>query len=150
MARTRKFDTKKAQRLAMQGVAPTDIARSQGVAVSTITRYLQQTGINVEDIRRYRDERADRLTRKQAKMEMIQDIISDSWLEHPELLLSLDVRLQKEILQTANQVKTYDYNSERLERGQSTENINNMSVVAKIDAKLDELGKIRDKLSGNC
>ena len=130
--RKRKFDTAKVQALVKKGMIATDIAKTQGVALSTITRYLAELDIKAKDIQRYKSGRADRLALSQLKAATVADMIVDQWLERPELVLSQDARTQKEILVAANSVKTYDHNSERLERGESTSNT--ISIVAEIEA----------------
>ena len=116
----RKFNTQKVQALAKRGMIATDIAKSQGVSLSTITRYLAEVDIKAKDIQRYKSDRADRLALNQLKAATIADMIVDKWIQEPEILNSQDVRTQKEVLIAVNSVKTYDYTSERLERDKST------------------------------
>jgi transposase len=141
----RKFNTQKVQALAKRGMIATDIAKSQGVSLSTITRYLAEVDIKAKDIQRYKSDRADRLALNQLKAATIADMIVDKWIQEPEILTSQDVRTQKEVLIAVNSVKTYDHNSERLERDLSTSNT--ISIVADIET-LRALRKA--KVEGKC
>ena len=122
------------------GVIPSDIAREQGVSVSTITRYLQTIHAQTADIRDYSNHKADALCLDQLKSAAVVNIIRDNLLANPESLLKQDLRLQKEVAVAFQGAKTYDLNSERLERGESTHNIAN--IHADIEA-------IRGKIGGN-
>ena len=117
----RTYDRNKVKALATIGVKATDIAKAVDVDVSTITRYLAKIGIKAKEIANYKTGKADALVLSQLKMATITDMIASRWVDDPEAILSQDVRTQKEILIAANSVKTYDDNSERLERGQATQ-----------------------------
>ena len=119
----RKFDKQKVQALADKGIIATDIAKMQGVALSTITRYLESIGRKAKEIQQYKRDKAESLALSQLKMQTITDMIADEWLSDPEKIKAQDIRTQKEVLIAANSVKTYDFNSERLERGESTQNV---------------------------
>ena len=119
----RKYDRKKVEALAELGVRPTDIAKAVDVALPTITNYLKKVGIQTGEINTYKKNKADSLALSQLKMATVTDLIANEWIKNPERLTSLDVRTQKEVLIAANSVKTYDFNSERLERGESTQNV---------------------------
>lgn len=107
--------------LANKGVNATDIAKSQGVAISTITRYLQAIDPQLQAIRRYSSNKADTLALSQLKSQAIGNIIQDLWLSDPDkYLIQQDVMVQKEIFRALQGSKTYDHNQERLERGQAT------------------------------
>ena len=101
----------------------TDIAKSQGVALSTISRYLDTIKPQIANIQRYTRHKADTLALSQLKLQTVSDIIVDSWLGDPDKIRTQDFRTQKEILVAAQGAKTYDFNSERLEIGKSTNNI---------------------------
>jgi transposase len=51
--RKRKLNTTKVITLYNQGVIPSDIAKQQGVAISTITRYLQSIKPQLQEIQTY-------------------------------------------------------------------------------------------------
>ena len=65
--RKRKIDTTKVKTLVAQGVIPTDIARNQGVAVSTITRYLQSIQSEIGETKQFSAVKVDALVRSQLK-----------------------------------------------------------------------------------
>ena len=132
----RTYDRNKVKALATIGVKATDIAKAVDVDVSTITRYLAKIGIQAKEIAKYRTGKADALVLNQLKMATISDMIANEWINDPEKLKSQDVRTQKEVLIAVSGVKTYDNNSERLERDQATQNI---SVHADIKAMREGL-----------
>ena len=134
----RKYDHNKVKALAELGVKATDIARAVDVDVSTITRYLAKIGIQAKDIARYKSAKADSLALNQLKMATISDMIADVWIDDPAILKSQDVRTQKEVLVAVSGVKTYDNNSERLVRGESTANI------ATIHSDIAEIRKMQE------
>uniref|UniRef100_A0A6M3LC30 Uncharacterized protein n=1 Tax=viral metagenome TaxID=1070528 RepID=A0A6M3LC30_9ZZZZ len=122
--RKRKINTQKVKELARHGVIPSDIARNQGVAVSTITRYLQSIGQQVSNIKNYTVAKADALALTQLKAQTVSDFILENWIEEREHILSQDLSTQKEMLKVVEGVRTYSNNSENLERGKAT-NITN-------------------------
>ena len=132
--RKRKLDTTKVKQLAAQGVIPTDIARAQGVALSTVTRYLQSIHMQAATVKEYTAIRAEALANSQLKAGAVADVILSDWLANPQDLLSQDARLRKEILVAANSVKTYDHVQERLERGQATSITDVRSLILELDA----------------
>jgi len=140
MTRKRKINRNKVKALSDMGVIPSDIAREQGVSVSTITRYLHSINAQTADIKAYSNNKADALCLDQLKSAAVVNIIRDNLLSHPESLLKQDLRLQKELVVAFQGAKTYDLNSERLERGQSTANVANIhadiAALREQDAKL--------------
>jgi hypothetical protein len=131
--RAQKLDRDKTQTLAAQGVTATDIAKHQGVAVSTVTRYLESIEPLRLQIRCYANNHADILTLSQAKKQAVEDLIVESWLSNPVNLLEQDVRLQKEIVHTMQGGRYYDHQSERLERGESTSIVDSGAVTMEIE-----------------
>jgi hypothetical protein len=121
--RKRKINTTKVITLYNQGVIPSDIAKNQGVALSTITRYLQSIKPQLQDIQTYSGMKADALCLSQLKLQTVSNTILDKWINEPELIASQDVRLQKEVLVAVQGAKSYELTAERLERGMSSENI---------------------------
>jgi hypothetical protein len=124
--RKRKLDTTKVIQLYKQGVIPTDIAKQQGVAVSTVTRYLESIKPQLHSIQSYSSLKADALCLSQLKLQTISNTILDEWINDPEKLKSQDMRLQKEVLVAVQGAKSYEMEAERLERGLST---NNLAVI---------------------
>jgi len=121
--RKRKLNTTKVITLYNQGVIPSDIAKQQGVAISTITRYLQSIKPQLQEIQTYSGLKADALCLSQLKLQTVSNTILDRWINEPELISSQDVRLQKEVLVAVQGAKSYEMTAERLQRGQSSENI---------------------------
>jgi hypothetical protein len=121
--RKRKINTTKVITLYNQGVIPSDIAKNQGVALSTITRYLQSIKPQLQDIQTYSGMKADALCLSQLKLQTVSNTILDKWINDPELISNADVRLQKEVLVAVQGAKSYELTAERLERGMSSENI---------------------------
>lgn len=120
----RKYDRKKVKILAEQGIIESDIARIVDVHPSTINRYLKSIELDKQAINAYSSLKADALCLNQIKAANVADYILDLWNKEPEKYIkSQDPRLQKEILTAANSVKTYDHSAERLERGESTANV---------------------------
>ena len=137
-----KIDRKRVIQLANLGVIPSDIARNQGCAVSTITRYLQSVSSQVADIKKYSGTKADALCLSQLKLSTISNAILDFWLSRPDLVLSQDFRLQKEILVAVHGAKTYDHTAERLERGESTAHVHQIvDVISRIQQQLQGDGR---------
>lgn len=131
--RKRKLNTTKVITLYNQGMIPSDIAKHQGVAISTITRYLQSIKPQLQQIQTYSGLKADALCLSQLKLQTVSNTILDKWINEPELIASQDVRLQKEVLIAVQGAKSYELTAERLERGQSSENIAIiMDSIAKI------------------
>jgi len=127
-----KIDRAKVRELAEKNVRPTDIAKQQGVAISTITRYLENIGMNRTRSERYAKERAMALTQSQLKKHAVEDMILEQWIAEPEKIKSQDVRLQKEIVYTLSGARNLDYQAERLERGQSTDIVDHRVISAKL------------------
>ena len=141
--RTRKINSKKVKELAEMGVIPSDIARNQGVAVSTITRYLESISSELTAIKRYSGTKADALLLSQVKAATISDLLMDEWLKDPDkYLLSQDMRLQKELLVAVQGVKTYDHNQERLERNQATQIVDYRAVMIELSETHDRLMEV--------
>lgn len=139
----RKYNTKKVLQLAKTGISATLIAKDQGVAISTITTFLNRHAPQLRNIKVYNDIRADMLSLSQLKNQTIEAIIKDRWIEQPEIIKALDVRAQKEVLHTLQGGRYYDHQMERLERGQSTNNINYFDE----NKKLQDLIKARQALT---
>ena len=131
--RKAKVDKLRAIELRQAGATYPEIAASQGVTPQAIYKSIKDL-LPDKETEIYKQQRADILARLQVKF--LKRIDAD------------DLKSTTPYQLTGMYGILFD--KERLERGQSTENINNMSVVAKIDAKMDELGKLRDKLSDNC
>ncbi len=129
-----KIDRDKVKELAEKNVRPTDIAKQQGVAISTITRYLENIGLNRTRSELYAKDRAIALTQSQLKKHAIEDAIIDHWMENIDTIKSQDVRLQKEIVYTVAGARNLDYQQERLETGKSTQNVQGIyHIISEIE-----------------
>jgi hypothetical protein len=141
-----KYNRKKIIALASQNVPQHLIAKDQNVSESTISKFLARVKPELKQIQQYSNIKADVLAQSQLKKQTIENIITDNWLNNPEIITSQDVRLQKEVLVALQGGKTYDHNAERLERGKSTSNIAQLHAdIAKI-RQLD----IEDEYQDDC
>jgi hypothetical protein len=134
--RNSKLDNPEVRRLIKtKGIKASDIAKHQGVAVSTVTRYLQSINQSLQTVKEYSTNKADILALSQAKYQAVIDIIVNRWLSSPEeYLLALEPRLQKEIMIAAASAKTFDHNQERLERGQATQITDYRAFIVEMSA----------------
>jgi intein-encoded DNA endonuclease-like protein len=129
-----KIDRDKVLELNKQGLNCTDIAKHQGVAVSTITRFLDSIDLQLQAVKRFTNRKADALALNQLKCAAVSNLLLDEWLNNPEDLLKQDHRLRKEVLVGVQGAKTYDFNSERLERGQATAITDVRALIVELDA----------------
>lgn len=124
----RKIDREKVLELRGQGLAVTDIATHQGVAPSTIWRFLDQTKAQQEALERFKTGRADIFAEVQAKSLHVQNRILDS-LQADGVVEALTPHQKGGLLHSVNTVFGTVYDKERLERGQSTSNLAVMSRI---------------------
>jgi IS30 family transposase len=132
----RKLDRAKVLELAEQGLSTPDIAKHQGVAPSTVFRFLQQTEPERQAVEAFKKERGDVFSRLSAKSLDLQEKIVDTFDD--ALIAALTPSQKSGLLMTLNVQAGTLYDKERLERGQSTANL---SVLGKIvTAAEDRLG----------
>jgi hypothetical protein len=124
---SRKLDEKKVLELRAQGLAVTDIATHQGVASSTVWRFLDRTKPQQEALERFKTGRADVLADVQAKSLDVQVRLLNQMDDG--FLSTLTPHAKNGLLQSVNTVFGTVYDKERLERGKSTQNV---GVVARI------------------
>ncbi len=124
----RKIDREKVLELRGQGLAVTDIATHQGVAPSTIWRFLDRTKPQQEALERFKTGRADIFAEVQAKSLHVQNRILDS-LQADGVVEALTPHQKGGLLHSVNTVFGTVYDKERLERGQSTSNLAVMSRI---------------------
>ena len=133
----RKLDRTKAVELAEQGLSTADIAQHQGVAPSTVFRFLQQTKSERYALKVFKKERGDVFARLAAKSLNLQEAIVDSLDE--SVVSALKPHEKGSLLHALNIQAETLYDKERLERGQSTENL---SIFAKLLTTAEgELGR---------
>ena len=128
----RKLDRKKVQELARQGMSTGDIAKHQGVNRSTVFRYLDSLNVNTRQLKQFQARRADVLMQVQAKSTAVQDLVLDRLradLEDEDVVKALTPTAKIQYLNAATMTGGVAYDKERLERGQSTENV---GVLVKI------------------
>lgn len=123
----RKLDRVKAVELAEQGLSTADIAQHQGVAPSTVFRFLQQTKPERQALEVFKKERGDVFARLAAKSLDLQERVLDTYDER--VVAALKPHEKGSLLHALNIQAGTLYDKERLERGQSTENL---SILGKL------------------
>jgi len=119
----RQYNRKRVLALNDAGIPPALIAKDQDVAISTITRYLRKIGQEIQYVKQFNSQKADILSLSQLTNHTIEDLIKQHWMCNPDLVLSLPIKEQKDIVHTMQGGRSFDHASERLERNQSTANI---------------------------
>lgn len=144
----RKLDRKKVIELHAKGLSTEEIAKHQGVAPSTVWRFLQQTEPERQGVEHFKKNRADVLARLQAKsldaQERIINTLDDA------IISALTPSQKSGMLIALNAQSGTVYDKERLERGQSTANISTLSRM--IDSRVGSLytrNPLIDKQSAN-
>lgn len=136
-AKARRLDRKKVLELHAKGLTSHDIARHQGVAPSTVWRFLQQTEPERQALETFKTGRADVLARLGAKSIDVQERILDTMDDG--VIKALLPHQKSGLLIALNAQHGTSYDKERLERGQSTQNV---SLIAKMMGEaLKEVGK---------
>jgi IS30 family transposase len=123
----RKLDRAKVVELAEQGLKTVDIAKHQGVAPSTIFRFLQHTEPDRHALEAFKKDRGDHFARLSMKSLELQDKIVDTFDD--ALIRTLKPHEKGSLLHALNIQAGTLYDKERLERGQST---SNLSILGKI------------------
>lgn len=123
----RKLDRKKALDLHQRGFSNPEIAQNQGVATTTVWRFLQQTKPERQALETFKANRADVLARLQAKsldaQERILDTLDDG------MVAALTPSQKSGLLMSLNAQSGTVFDKERMERGQSSHNI---SIIGKM------------------
>lgn len=123
----RKLDRKKVLDLHQRGFSNPEIAQQQGVAPTTVWRFLQQTKPERQALETFKASRADVLARLQAKsldaQERILDTLDDG------MIVALTPSQKSGLLMSLNAQSGTVFDKERLERGQSTANV---SLIGKM------------------
>lgn len=125
-----------------QGKSQREIARSLGVHNSAISRWLDTLDQEKQDLSRFRSSRTDALSQIQSKALTLQAQVLDSLMDGlpPDTTLSQKAGL----MQSLNIVIGTSYDKERLETGQSTQNISAVSRM--IDSAVSDMYKpLRNK-----
>ena len=131
----RKLDRAKVVELAEQGLKTIDIAKHQGVAPSTVFRFLQQTEPGRHALETFKKDRADAFARLSMKSLDVQDKILETFDDR--LIATLQPHQKGSLLHALTIQFGVLYDKERLERGQSTGNISVLGkFILEAEAKL--------------
>lgn len=133
--KARKLDRAKVVELAEQGLKTIDIAKHQGVAPSTVFRFLQQTEPTRQALDIFKKNRGDAFARLAAKSLDLQDRLVDTFDE--PVVTALKTHEKCSLLHALNIQAGTLYDKERLERGQSTSNVA-LSLLGQIVMKAEE------------
>jgi IS30 family transposase len=125
--KARKLDRVKVLELAQHGMSTTDIAQHQGVAPSTVWRFLQQSEPERQALEQFKTGRADVLARLHAKALDVKERILDTMDD--AVIKGMTISQKNGALIALNCVQGTIYDKERLERGESTQNL---SVLSKL------------------
>ena len=123
----RKLDDEKVLALARAGVPAVDIAKHQGVERTTVWRFLQQHKDDLKSVDIYKANRADMLACLQGETLSLQKRIIASFDDG--VLSALKPTEKTGLLMALNATHGTTFDKERLERGQSTQNV---SLIGKM------------------
>jgi hypothetical protein len=123
--KARKLDRKKVLDLHARGFSAPEIAQQQGVAHSTVWRFLERMKPEIGAVESFKTHRADVLARIQAKSLDAQERIIDTLDDG--LLAALTPSQKSSMLIALNAQSGTAFDKERLERGHSTANISTIS-----------------------
>ncbi len=124
--KARKINRQKVMQLSAQGLSAVDIAKHQEVSPSTITRFLQAYQVDKDALRQYKEGRADILAWLQGRNLKIQTELLSRLDGLPEALTPQQIC---GLLFALNTQHGTLFDKERLERGQSTQNISTISKM---------------------
>lgn len=118
----------KAIALKAQGAQPADIARAIGCTPAAVRNLLKRVDQEAASIKEYTNKRGDILAQTQAMISNVERMILDSFTEQD---VNACTPTQKAaMLAQLTTARAINFDKERLERGQSTSNINSLLVVA--------------------
>jgi hypothetical protein len=121
----RKVDPDAIRRLADAGLGTVDIAQHQGVERTTVWRYLQQHRIEQKNIQTFKEHRADLLAGLQSDALSLQKRVLATFDDG--VLQALKPGEKTGLLMALNATHGTTFDKERLERGESTQNISTIS-----------------------
>jgi IS30 family transposase len=130
--KARKLDRKKVLDLHSKGLSTVEIARHQGVAPSSVWRFLERTKPQQEALERFKGHRADELAHMHGKAIEVQGLILDRMkaeLENGGVANALTPTAKTQYLNAATMAGGVSYDKERLERGLATSHV---SVVSRL------------------
>ena len=134
----RKLDPGTVERLAAAGLGPVDIAKHQGVDRVTVWRYLHDHKLETKHIETFKAYRADLLAGLQSDSLSLQKRILATFDDG--ILSVLKPGEKTGLLMALNATSGTTFDKERLERGQSTQNV---SLISKMmGSALDSAHKV--------
>jgi len=123
----RKLDRKKVLDLHQRGLSNPEIAKHEGVATTTVWRFLRQTKPERQALEYFKTNRADVLARLHAKsldaQERILDTLDDG------IIKTLTPSQKSGLLMSLNAQSGTTFDKERLERGKSTMNVSTLARI---------------------
>jgi len=117
----RRLDRKKAVELADRGMTNPEIAKIQGVASSTVYRFLSQSKPERQALELFKKERGDVFARLAAKSLDLQERIMDT-LDH-QVLAALKPSEKGSLIHTLGVSAAILFDKERLQTGKTTANV---------------------------
>ena len=118
----RKLDRKQALALAARGLSSGEIAKMQGVARTTVWRFLDRLRPEKQAVSDFKANRADVFARLQARELDLKERILDN-LGEDAVFDALSAHQKTSLYHTLTISSGTSYDKERLERGESTQNI---------------------------
>ncbi len=132
----RKLDREKVQDLAARGLSTADIAKHQGVATTSVWRFLRQLKPQQQQLDQFLNRRADCLAQIHGQALDVQERVLERMredLEDEGKASALSPTVKAKFLQAAVVAGGVSYDKERLERGQSTTNSQLISLICTAD-----------------
>ena len=129
---SRKLNRRKTQELNDVGMSTMDIAQHQGVARTTVWRFLQQLKPQQEQLNQFKEHRGDCFAQIQGKALHVQDLALDSIardFEEKGFTNALTPTAKTKLLHAAVLAGGVAFDKERLAGGQSTQNVSFLSKV---------------------
>lgn len=128
------------------GASQAEIARDQGVTPQAIHKVYRAIEVDVARIGEFRKRRADIFAKISEKSLRLQEAIVDSFGQDYSVLATLSPAQRGSLLHSLSIHHGVLYDKERLERGQSTENIHTIARLlgGGVDAWVRKQGKAED------
>ena len=143
--KARKLDRAKATEQAGRGMTTPEIAQLQNLAPSTVFRFLRQSTPEREALEVFKKERGDVFARLAAKSLSVQERIVDTFDD--ALINALPVHQKGSLLHTLAVSAGILFDKERLERGQSSQNLAVLGrLIVEAESRLGVEGKATEPL----
>jgi IS30 family transposase len=140
--KARKLDRKKTLEQHKRGLSNAEIANLQGVNETTVWRFLDRTKPEQQALERFKSGRADELANLQGKAVQVQHLALDRLradLSNDAIASALTPTAKTAYLNAATIAGGTAFDKERLERGESTQNISTVSRM--VDTRVGSLHK---------